>query len=77
MREKRVGLKVGLVGALGGAGTVGGGLSSAAGDSATGEVTISAGVKSDVCSTIGGLCFCNAVVGGMFVTCLMNVVMAR
>ena len=63
MREKRVG----LVGALGGA-TVGGPSSATCG-SATGEVTASPGVS--------GLCFWVAAVGGIFVTCLMNVAMAR
>ena len=71
MREKRFG----LVGVLGW--TDVGGTSSAPGEIAVGEETVSPGVKSDVCNRIGGLCFCNAAVGGMFVTCLMNVVMAR
>jgi hypothetical protein len=63
MREKRVG----LVGALGGA--VGGGSSSATGESDAGERTISPGVRDEVCSRSGGgLCLCNAAVGGMFVT---------
>ena len=66
MREKRFG----LVGELGWAATV------CRSSSATGEATVSPGVRSEVCSG-GGLCFCNAAVGGMFVTCLMNVAMAR
>jgi hypothetical protein len=71
MREKRVG----FVSTLGGADV--GGSSSAMGKRATGERTVSPVVRSDVCSSSGGLYFCNAIVGGMFVTCLMNVAMAR
>lgn len=63
MREKRVG----LVGVLDGSFSV-------TNDGTAGWGIVSSGVRSDVC---GGLCFCNAAVGGMSVTCLMNVVMAR
>ena len=71
MREKRVT----LVGERGWAAAVGRS-SSSAGESATGEATVSPSVRSDVGGG-GGLCFCNAAVGGMFVTCFMNVAMAR
>ena len=70
MREKRVG-------PLGVLSWAGGGSSAATCEIAVGEETVSPDVRSDVCDRIGGLCFCNAAVGGMFVTCLMNVVMAR
>jgi hypothetical protein len=72
MREKRVGL---VVGALGGA-AVGDELLSSA-DCATGEKTVSPVERSDVCNSSSGLCFCNSAVGGMSVTCLKNVAMAR
>jgi hypothetical protein len=44
------------------------------GDDTLGEVTLSSAVTVDV---RGSLCCCNAAVGGIFVTCLMNVAMAR
>ena len=68
MREKRVG----LVGALGGFALCGSSF-------AASEGIVSPCVRSDAVSGSGsgGLCFCSAAVGGMSVTCFMNVAMAR
>jgi len=67
MREKRV---VGLVCVLDdwivGSASIGGG------EADTGEATISLDV-----SSVKGLCFCREAVGGIFVTCLKNVAIAR
>jgi hypothetical protein len=42
-----------------------------------GEMTVSSGAIPDTRRTRGSLCRCNEAVGGIFVTCLMNVAMAR
>jgi hypothetical protein len=53
------------------------GLSSSNGEDATGDATMSSSMIIDGDGAGGPLCRCNAVVGGIFVTCLMNVAMAR